>query len=174
MCTHTQTQTPHSQYTIFKGRFDFTRHYIAWRSVTSKQLYGFTKDKAYERSVWKRLWGSRNAELEGKHLSSLDYCSHATLLRLQPRAAAAWAAQLIPEHCSDPALPLSHLTGTTRTHRAGNLCVQWAVQIQSQHGHTEESLCLLPGALQWEGVRWGTKSLQIGRSFSCLCDLLRW
>lgn len=36
------------------------------------------------------------------------------------------------------------------TQSAGNLCVQWAVQIQSQHGHSEESPCLLPGALQCE------------------------
>lgn len=58
--------------------------------MTSKQLYGFTKDKACERSAWKRLWGTRNTELEEKYLSSLDYCRHATRLRLQPNAAAAW------------------------------------------------------------------------------------
>lgn len=64
--------------------------------MTSKQLYGFTKDKACERSAWKRLWGTRNIELEGKYFSSLDYCSHATFMRLQPNASAAWAAQFIP------------------------------------------------------------------------------
>lgn len=37
-----------------------------------------------------------------------------------------------------------------QTHSAVNLCVQWSVQIQSQHVHTEESPCLLPAAFQCE------------------------
>lgn len=48
-------------------------------------------------------------ELEGKY-SSLDHCSHATFMRLQPNASAAWAAQFIPvtgEQYSSLSLPLS-------------------------------------------------------------------
>lgn len=71
------------------------------------QANSFTKDKAYERSVWKRRWGTRNTELGGKYLNNLDYWSHAMLLWLWPSTAAAWAAQFIPEHCSNSAPPLS-------------------------------------------------------------------
>lgn len=120
--------------------------------MASKQLHGFTKDKACEKSAWKRLSETRNIELEGKYCSSLDYCTHATFMRFQPDASAVWAARFIPvtgEQRGVASPPLSPPHWHCHKLAAQSICACNDLCKSNPSMCTQKkSPCLLPAVLQ--------------------------
>lgn len=143
--------------------------------MTSKQLYSFTKDKACERSTWKRLWGTRNIELEGKYFSSSDYIAvmlHLCGCSLTPRLRGLHSSSQWQESSTASRLHhYYHLTGiATNSQCSQSVRAMICANPIPACAHRRKPLPASSSSAVWS---WGTKWLQIGHPFSYPYDLLR-